>query len=108
MFQALCGRIEGQVARGGGLPKTRRRLEKAVYLEQAAAALERQRTPIPPECLPHLSPPAKSSARQPVMASVGLNVIKMIQPPTVEGLPFPYATWSAFHRGKFCDDRGPQ
>ncbi len=27
-----------------------------VYLEQAVAALERQGTPIPAECLPHLSP----------------------------------------------------
>jgi hypothetical protein len=27
-----------------------------VYLEQAAAGLERQGMPVPPECLPHLSP----------------------------------------------------
>lgn len=31
-------------------------LWNTVYLEQAVAALERQGTPIPAECLPHLSP----------------------------------------------------
>ena len=28
----------------------------SVYLEQAVAALERQGTPVPADCLPHLSP----------------------------------------------------
>jgi TnpA family transposase len=31
-------------------------LWNTVYLEQAVAALERQGTPVPAECLPHLSP----------------------------------------------------
>ena len=31
-------------------------LWNTIYLEQAVAALERQGTPVPAECLPHLSP----------------------------------------------------